>query len=299
MTGTYRAFGLTLCSDLDLPELVEDDDSPSVWITRGEVPERLIDPRPVAAAVFEANRRRFLMRVDGIARFAVEQGRTIIVDRFAQATDEDVRAMLLGVPIGALLHQRGFLALHASAIDTPRGAVLFAGHSGTGKSTLAAAFMARGHRIMSDDLSAISVGEHERPMVHPGFPQLKLCADSAARLGHAVGAYRRVRPAVDKFAVPAVAQFTREARPLSAIYVLETHNRPETRLEPRTGVSRVTTLRTHTFTRRSIASLDLAAAHFLLVSAVARAVPVTAVTRPRDGFDLDDLVDRISCGILP
>ena len=53
--------------------------------------------------------------------------------------ESDVRVFLLGSCIGALLHQRGILVLHAGAIHTDKGAVLFTGPWGIGKSTLLAA----------------------------------------------------------------------------------------------------------------------------------------------------------------
>lgn len=47
-----------------------------------------------------------------------------------------------------LLYQRGILPLHGSTIETPQGAVMFAGVSGSGKSTLAASFHAHGYAVL-------------------------------------------------------------------------------------------------------------------------------------------------------
>jgi energy-coupling factor transporter ATP-binding protein EcfA2 len=51
----------------------------------------------------------------------------------------------------ALERCRAFPALHAAAVDTEDGAVLFAGEAGCGKSTLVAALWAAGHDVRCDD----------------------------------------------------------------------------------------------------------------------------------------------------
>jgi hypothetical protein len=61
-----------------------------------------------------------------------------------------------GVAPVALLH-RGFEVLHASAVRLPQGLVGFCARSGTGKSTLAHALAARGHRQWADDTLALTI----------------------------------------------------------------------------------------------------------------------------------------------
>ena len=54
--------------------------------------------------------------------------------------------------------QQGLVLLHASAVAIGGGAVVFAGPSGIGKSTLLGAFVATGHTAIADDLSLIESG---------------------------------------------------------------------------------------------------------------------------------------------
>lgn len=88
-----------------------------------------------------------------------------------------VRAVLLG-PIAVLvLHRRGWPALHASAVMVDGRAVAFIGPRGRGKSTLAAAFVARGFKLFTDDVLPLRPdGEVIRAL--PGPPQLKLWPDA-------------------------------------------------------------------------------------------------------------------------
>ena len=106
--------------------------------------------------------------------------------------DNDVRLFLLGSVMGALLHQRGWLPLHGSAIRLPDGtAAIFMGPSGVGKSTLAAAFRRRGYAVAADDVSLIFTGADGSPLLQPAYPELKLWAEAAAKIGEDTG---RVTP---------------------------------------------------------------------------------------------------------
>ncbi|MGI4730626.1 MAG: hypothetical protein ACRYFW_02615 [Janthinobacterium lividum] len=128
--GFYRVFGFGVRAEMPLPELMpadlaRDPSGPSgeacdVSIGIGDAarPDGLIEIAPGVAA----DRRRFWMDVPDVARILVWSGREIVVDPAPRADDAAIRAFLLGSAMGALLHQRGLLPLHASAVAM--GAVL-------------------------------------------------------------------------------------------------------------------------------------------------------------------------------
>lgn len=69
------------------------------------------------------------------------------------AIDSIRREMLtLGTPLALLIQHTGDLAMHSAAIAPGDKAVLISGAGGAGKSTLTAAALARGWRVLSDDL---------------------------------------------------------------------------------------------------------------------------------------------------
>jgi hypothetical protein len=119
------------------------------------------------------------------------------------------------IPTVAVL--RGYEALHASALQTPHGAIALLAPSGTGKTTLALELMARGCRLIGDDILALSAGE-EGVLAHPAPPHMNLdpeAADHAAREG-----------LVESLACLGEEQWVTarqsatEARPLSAVFLL-------------------------------------------------------------------------------
>jgi hypothetical protein len=63
-------------------------------------------------------------------------------------------------------------AIHAAAVETPLGVVAIAAAGGTGKSTLAAEMVRRGHRFFCDDVLVLGGGG--AVVAHPGAPHMTL-----------------------------------------------------------------------------------------------------------------------------
>jgi hypothetical protein len=127
--------------------------------------------------------------------------------------------------MAALLHQRGYLPIHANAVRLQSGgAAAFAGPSGAGKSTMAALLEVAGFRVLCDDLCAIKFDDSKRPLLFAGIPRLKLWADTLGLLGRDQAAYERVASDLIKFHVPlgcADEQGSLEPIPLERVYLLE------------------------------------------------------------------------------
>lgn len=87
---------------------------------------------------------------------------------------------LFGIPAAVCAFEGGDLPLHASAVEVFGSAVLLAGPSMHGKTTLAAAFAAAGHRVLSEDTIRCTLA----PVVSvfPGPAVVRLRPDVAAAL---------------------------------------------------------------------------------------------------------------------
>src|SRR5207249_3180696 len=97
--------------------------------------------------------------------------------------------------------------------------VVFLGDQGTGKSTVAGALYARGHRLIADDVVALDSGDRT-PILSPAFPRLKLWPDAAGFLGERFEDLPRLHPSYEKRAYSAARGFSTEAVALRRIYVL-------------------------------------------------------------------------------
>lgn len=288
---TYSLYGMTLESSLKLPELKHTGaQSPAdIVIKTGNVVESL-DNVTARGVMYEMNASQFRLSVDGVARYVVNRGEEIVIEPDASADDNSVRLFLLGSAIGALLHQRGLLPLHGSSIETPKGAVVFVGSSGAGKSTTVAAFHKRGYSVLADDVTVAIPGDDGSLSIMPGYPQIKLWSNALDKLEHASDNLERIRPQLEKFALPLGEGFRSEPLKVHSVYLLSTKNTDEFDITPLTGMRKVRLLKNNTYRGRYIEGTPGTDNSLL---ALAKQVRVCKVTRPSAGFDLDRLVDML------
>jgi hypothetical protein len=175
----HSVYGLSVASEIPLPELVVADfDRAAVTIRLGRIGRTCPKTTPV---MFDIGARVAHLAWSEVGAFRVEEGRTIVADLRQGVPDDLARLPLLGAVLAVLLHQRGFLVLHGSAVAIANQAVIFVGSKGAGKSTMAAALFACGHRLIADDVVAVDCTSDRGPKVAPGYPQLKL-SPAAARI---------------------------------------------------------------------------------------------------------------------
>jgi len=293
MRHRYFAYGLVIESEIPLPELtsVSDELPADVSVRAGAVPEQLVDPVG-KGVLFEASPNEFLLKMPDLANYLVREGNEIIVEDLGIATEHEMRVFLLGSGFGALLHQREVLVLHASAIGTEAGAVLFAGVSGAGKSTLLGELLRRGHSMMVDDVCAV-VETADGVTVFPGYPRTRLWADSAKKLEIETDDLERTRPSIEKFERNVPQQFWDQPAPFSRLYILSTHNNDDIMIERMPGVTSFGAVLANTYRRTFMDGLAMRDAHFDLASKVAAQVTISRVTRPSGGFKLAELADAI------
>ncbi|MDJ1168785.1 hypothetical protein PMG71_05050 [Roseofilum sp. BLCC_M154] len=123
---------MNIASELVCPELRPysgNDSDFDVRISVGPVSDRLIEP------VYEdwfsqIKPGAYLLKVDEIAKYLVLDGKEIIIDPAAGCPEELIRLYLFSQGFGSLLHQRGRLILHASAVESDRGAMYISGSFG-------------------------------------------------------------------------------------------------------------------------------------------------------------------------
>ena len=289
MPHLYRMSGLVVASEVELPGAIAltGPAEIDVRLRIGEVSPGLAAPR-LSGPDWWLDGRDFLMDLPEIGRFLARDGREIVVDPAPGQSIPDVLPFAVGTTFGALLHQRGALLLHASAVTRGGRAHLMCGHSGIGKSTLAAALVGAGCGFLGDDVAAVEVRDDGEVVVHPDGRMLRLYRDSIARtgLGEAVGP--ALRSKVDKyFVTPPTAVET--AAPLASVQVLEAASATQPvgirRLSPVTAAQ---SLLRHAYRRRlALASgVDLAARTATLLARV----PVNQLVRPADLARIDETV---------
>ena len=293
----YRAFGLDIESELDLPELVPREEArvckPDLRIAVGAV-----TPAPSVAKAAGPGTQVADGRVwfeTPVGRFEARDGRVITVASAPGVPAPDVRLYLLGTMIGAVLHQRGILPLHANAVDVGRGAIAVAGPSGAGKSTLAAYFRRAGCGVLSDDVCAVTFDARGDPWAEPGLARIKLWGDALAALDQDRSALEPLADGVDKFSLPFASAPANRVR-LRRLYVIDAEPAPLTTMTRLTGADAVGAVLANIYRWPLAIALDRAPTHF--AAAVRLAVRCDVISlRFRRGLDhLPDLVEGLRAG---
>lgn len=292
----YTAYGVTVDSEIVLPELVAAQDvssadgSDRVVVRVGSV---MMDQaaRANASPLVWARAGDVCLHYRGLASFHLTGGRQILVELAPDMDPSVLRLLLLGPALAVLLHQRGLLVLHASSVAVDGMAAAFAAEKGEGKSTLAAAMHARGHAVVADDLLAIDLKSTDDLLVHPGFPQLKLAPDSAAQISHDPDALPKLHPEYEKRAGCVMPGFRSSPLPLGCIFILQTGS--DQRVVPLPPQQRVVELVRHSYLAPLLNSTGESAAHFKQVVALAARVPVLQMQRRRDMDALPEAVRQV------
>jgi hypothetical protein len=287
---TYRAFNLTIASEITLPELpYSDATTPDIAILKGDVSRAgLADPQ-VVRPYSQIAPNELWLHIPHVAWFHVSDGNQIIVEPEADTDEQTIRLYLLGSCMGAILHQRNQLVIHGNAIRIGDECVIFAGHSGAGKSTLAAAFYRRGYEVLADDLAVVD----DDYRVVPAYPRMKLWSDSAKQLEIDIDDLKQIRSQIEKYSYPMAEGFCNTPLPVRAIYLLNSHNQPDFQFEAITGFEKFNPLKNNTYRIGYLKGLGLNATHLKRCSGLANRISLTRITRPNDGFQLDELVERI------
>jgi hypothetical protein len=235
-----------------------------------------------------------MFQVGEMATFCIEGGRLITVWPLKDADEDMIRLFILGTCMGAILIQRGILPLHGSAVAIDGKAYAIVGESGAGKSTLASAFLSQGHRLLTDDVIAVSLSHDARiPFVTPSYPSQKLWQDSLNKFGMESGDYRSVFGRETKYSVPVSSNFSTDALPLGGIFELVKEESDAIDMVRMEKMDRFHTMYCHTYRNFLIPRSGLMQWHFETSAAIVNQIGMHRLRRPMSGFTAHQLVSVI------
>ena len=307
MLNRYQVFGLRIASEIPCPELLgpEPGGTETSHLPASQPPPDChwclarLEPELAGASVATAQVQiapgvyQFL--IQDVARYRVRDGREILVDPLPDADPGDVRLWLLGTALGALLHQRGLLPLHVSALTLAGGAQAFCGDSGAGKSTLATALHRRGLPLLTDDVG-LAVPEVDGVTFYPGFPRIKLWRDALDHFGLDHRPLIRDLTRIDKYHLRLDPDdgFQAQPLPLRRLYLLERGAEADpVRIERVRGHSAISLLQANTYRPGLVRRLGRAAGHLRQCGRVASAIQVFRLRCPWRLDRLDETLDQL------
>lgn len=289
----YSVYGLTVSSDLELPELQNESNKSTTDIKirrstleaisgSGNEPER---------QRIKAGPDRCRITYESIGTFLIESGERIRYDPVAAGKENEkiFRRLLENQAMTVLLLQRGLLVLHASAVSVDGDAVVFLGSQRAGKSTMTAACHQNGHSMIADDVVAIRF-EGGTPMVVPGVPQIRLVGETFEELGiqntiqyqHDWGPEKRYQPIDDQAS----------AAPIGKVYTLEENETVS--IDVMDGSTAFFQLLINTYAQGLLSDTDATTDHFEQCTSLLRTTPVRQLNRPKRYERLPEVLDILA-----
>lgn len=284
----YKAFGLTIASELPIPQLpIAEEETADVRIVRADL--SMLTPEDVKSVfthtVIQPTTTDTLFRITG--------GDLIEADVAENDTADFVAMYLMGSCMGAILVQRGFMLLHGSCVTDGKRSVLITGDSGAGKSTLAAEFLKQGWKLLTDDVTCI-FDRDGVPMVQSSYPSQKLWQDALERYERPAGdihsLYERDERA--KFGVDVSRFFYDGSAALSMVVRLLPADDP-CAIRPIEGMTKVDQLMRNTYRAFMVAPKDRPR-HFQRCVTLSTKIPMVLAVREKGKQCADTLYELIT-----
>lgn len=290
----YEVFGLDVSSEMCIPELsdgVENDRD--VTIRYGSVSKPAFehnDQHSVARRV--PNGHVYYIR--DIGGILVVDGEEIIAAPLDGAEDRGFRFLVSGIGLGLLLHQRGLVTLHASAVAIQGQAIGFVGPKGMGKSTTAAAFHAGGYPVITDDLLVLDP-TNDHIEVRPGPSHLKLYPNSIRdSLNENPDQIPKIDPQGTKRSYSVQSERRAESLPLRCLYLLDYESGDALpHSQSIRGDQACMELIRYSYIPRLLPEEAKSSQHLKRCAKIARAVSVRRLYRKKSIDRLPDLVSHV------
>lgn len=286
----YFHSGLAVASDLALPEWQDFAGGEG-----GDVRIILSDAAMPGCSeadgtIIEGDVIRFA--IDGTGVWEITGGHTIRIYPDAHAQEFELRLFTLGSAWAALGYQRALAMWHGSVVEKDGHAILFCGGAGLGKSTTAAAMLARGWALVSDDLSRIDA-QSEGARVHPASARIKLWRNAIESFGWEERIIQRDYFRDDKFHLSAPDNHGGAGPlPLAAIFVLAEGDRIDIeRLDGHRAMQAV--LAGTVYRPEMLEALNGWVKQAHMAAQIVARTPVYTLRRPRDLSALGELAQTV------
>jgi hypothetical protein len=296
-TYFYSAYGLNINSAVPLPELIPAGSGEDVTVRLSNLSDSFLETELKDAVRFE--RSGFFVRVstaaifyhwNGVGRALIRNGSEVIIEPDPSIEKTDLSPFITGTILAVLLHQRGTMVLHSSAVIINGEGVAFLGEKGAGKSTFAAYLQLKGHRLITDDLVAVKFSGGEIETI-PGFPRIRLWSDSLESVGLNPEDLPRINKFINKRSLHCSKKFSISPVKLSRLYILSEGD--EIEIERLNEKEAFIEIARYTYLSRYLQATGKIKEHFHQCQAVVKSVPVFKLQRPHDFGKLPELASKI------
>lgn len=290
----YKAFGLTINSELAMDELPFSNQNEDIRINYNKINEH-IDSEPKVFGYCDIEPNKVLLIIPDVAKFLITNGNSIIIDTYDDVDEVTLKLFVLGSCMGAVLIQRGMIPIHGSALYYKNRGILVVGDSGAGKSTLACALINRGAKLVSDDVISVIKVDNQYFAV-PSVPLQKLSRESMTKDDLSEFVHREV-PYTDqnrkKYYVIRDNVFYDNVIPIDNIFNIVQSDSEEVNIRDVSGSRKLKVLLNNIYRYEFVDGLKMHAKCFEMCSGISSQSNVHVIERPRQGITVQQQIENI------
>ncbi|HKM34423.1 MAG TPA: hypothetical protein VJY54_06745 [Lachnospiraceae bacterium] len=281
----YLMYGLIVHSDIPLYNLTQTVGDPDAYISYGKVS---YDNVPSGSKNFYYSPDYVCFQTNHGA-FSISNGQRITIEPTPEATLIQLTAYVIGWGFAFLFTQRGFSALHCTALDINGDGVLISGISGCGKSTTALSLIQRGYKYLADDIAMLNPLNSME--ITPAYPIQKVCHNIIDSLNPENLLF--INEERDKYSYYNTAEFCCLPRRLKAVIVLRCADIPSVQVEEVTGLNKYLRTLECLFLSEIYAFSETPEGDKYRCLKLAEQIHLYIITRPYSGNTLDEITDKI------
>lgn len=289
---TYRAFGLVISSEVELPGFAPCRQPADVYIVFGKTPEKIEKPA-FKRARLQVSHNEFLL-FDKHTRFYIRDGEAVVIEYRQKINRDLIIRYLTTVCLAVILYQRGAIPLHGSSVVIDGRGVVFTGYGGAGKSSLCYAYSKRNQKFLSDEISVLFLDENGKLMVHPGPPiqrlHLKVITEEDLQVCSVSKSYDR------KYLLCDDRNHEANSVPLAAVFELQKGRTRQVYADRITGTEKLRCFINNMYYQTILIKMGISRQYFGKCSEIAGKLDYYHLIRPRKGDTLQEqmhLVDTI------
>lgn len=284
----YRIYGLNVSSEYKLDCYPADFENQDIQVNVTFEFDKAFKQK---AAYDQTNVNEFVMP-DEMGIIYVCNSDLIIVYCKSVLKWKQVQICLLGFSFSFILIKRSIFTFHGNAILHNKKCLLIVGDSGSGKSSLTAAYLAKGDKFLTDDISRVGFTDSVA-MIYPSYPFIKICKSTAKQLNIDLSNAIEVFYQNNKYQVSCESFFYQHPAPLHAIICIQPSDRTGVSLIQEKPVGIVQKLIKNTY-NNAIASLpEYYQDYNKTIMRILEKVPFYTLYRPKDTFSVSEQISII------
>lgn len=293
MAYYYKIYGLTIQSEIELPEAFETGEQKAdVVIRYGEMPDFIKKKREENYWRGTVLRQLKWFGFTKEGNFLMENGNSITVELDSSADEKHTRSILLGACLGSILYQRQMLAFHGAAVVHNDEVIILCGDSGSGKSTISSELRGRGCLFMADDTVVIT-NEEGLIYANPAYPQQKLCSDAAIKQGYDLQELIELNEDCIKYAVRIKDSYCPDKKKVAALVCLGINQEEQLLVDEVTDSRKLEYILSNLYNIYDYKNIGMNTDEFRKCLEIAQKIPVIRVQRPADKNTAAEIVEQL------